>query len=54
MDLIWKVPYRIDLDVDNGTMLKLSYNPQISQPIGAPPEGLDSPWDNLKEARMLL
>ena len=52
-DLITKSPYRLDLDLNNGTMLKLQTDPHTGQYIGPPLDGLDDPWDQVKESLMI-
>ena len=52
-DVIARSQYRLDLDVNNGTMLKLHTDQQTSLYIGPPPDGLDGPWDQVKESLMI-
>ena len=52
LDLIMLVPYRLDLDVNNGTMVRLLKDPNTGEALDPPPAGLDGSWNQAKENLM--
>ena len=52
-DLIVQSAFRLDLDRNDGQLLRLSADPITGLPLGRPPPDLDYPWDARNERRML-